>query len=77
MPSADDVIATLTITTLWANSADDKLVIFSLLIPESRIWNFMQSSIGDNLHEVSDPVFREKHEKIFQYVVCWKFYSEC
>ena len=26
---------------------------------------------------MSNPVFWEKYEKIFQYVVCWKFYPEC
>ena len=31
----------LTFTTLWANSADDKLIFF-LLFLENRIWNFMQ-----------------------------------
>ena len=31
-----------TFTTVWANSADDKLVIFCLFFPESRIWHFMQ-----------------------------------
>ena len=45
-------------TTLWANSADDKLLIFFLFSPENRIWHFMQIvSIGDNLHEMSKPVF--------------------
>ena len=33
-------------------------------------------SNGDNLHEMPNPVFWEKYEKIFQYVVCWKFYPE-
>ena len=32
----------LTLTTLWANSADDKLVIVFLFFPENRIWHFMQ-----------------------------------
>ena len=32
-------------------------------------------SFEDNLHEISDPVYWKKLEKIFQYVVCWKFYS--
>ena len=29
-------------TTRWANSADDKLVIFIIFFPENRIWHFMQ-----------------------------------
>ena len=34
-------------------------------------------SIGDSLHEMSKSVFLEKQRKIFQYVICWKFYPEC
>ena len=46
---------TLNFTALWAYSADDKLMI---LFSENRIWHFMQIvSIGDNLHEISKPVF--------------------
>ena len=46
---------------LWANSADDKLMKFFLFFLENRIWHFVQIvSLGDNLHEVSDPVFTEK-----------------
>ena len=29
--------------------------------------------IGDNLHEMSKPIFREKIRKLFQYVVSWNF----
>ena len=32
----------LTFTTLWANSADDKLMIFFLFFPGNRIWHFVQ-----------------------------------
>ena len=32
-----------------------------LFFPVNRIWHFMQIvSWGDNLHEMSNPVFREK-----------------
>ena len=42
----------LSITTLWTNSADDKLMIFFLFFPEKSMWHFMQTVfIGDNLHE--------------------------
>ena len=41
---------TLTFTTHWADSADDKLVIFFLFFPEKRILHFS----GDNLHEMSN-----------------------
>ena len=48
-------------TTLWANSADDKLMIFFLFFSENRIWHFTQIvSSGDNLHEMSKPVFWRK-----------------
>ena len=51
----------LTFTTLWAFSADDKMMLFFLLFPENRVWHFMQIvSLGDNLHEMSNPVFWEK-----------------
>ena len=57
-----------------ANSADNTLMIFSYFFPENRIWHFMQIvTIGDNLHEMSNPVFWEI-KKIFQNVICWKFY---
>ena len=52
---------TLTFTTLWAFLADDKMMLFFLFFPENRIWHFMQIvSLGDNLHEMSNPVFWEK-----------------
>ena len=58
-------LALLTFTTLWANSADDKLLFF--LLPEYKIWHFAQIvSIGDNLHEMSNPVSWEKYEKYFR-----------
>ena len=42
----------LTFTTLWANSADGKLIFF-LFFPETRLsYHYMQIvSLGDNLHE--------------------------
>ena len=47
----------LTFTTFWANSADDKLVLF-IFYKENRILHFMQIVFfGDNLHEMSNPVF--------------------
>ena len=51
----------ITFTTLLAFSADDKMMLFFLFFPENRIWHFMQIvSLGDNLHEMSNPVFWEK-----------------
>ena len=52
------------LTTLWAYSADDKVMILIFFFPENRIWHFMQTvSIGDDLHKMSNPVFWEKEEK--------------
>ena len=43
------------------NSADHKLIILFLFFLENRIWHFMQIvSLGDILHEVSDPIFQGK-----------------
>ena len=45
-------------TILWANSADDNLIKFFLFFWENRTWHFMQIvSSGDNLHEMSNPIF--------------------
>ena len=56
----------LAITTLWADSADDKLMIF-LFFPENKFWHFLQIvSWGNNLHEISKPIFLEKWEKYFK-----------
>ena len=44
---------------------DNILKYFFLFFLENRIWHFMQIvSIGDNLHEVLDPIFYEKYKKI-------------
>ena len=51
----------LTFTTLRANSADDKFTTVLLLFLKIRLWNFMQIvSIGDDLHDMSNPVFCEQ-----------------
>ena len=50
----------LSLSMLWANSADDKLVIVFLFFQENRIWHFMQIVYQeDNLHEMSNPAFKE------------------
>ena len=33
-------------------------------------------SLGDNLHEISNPIFFES-KNIFQNVVCWNCYPAC
>ena len=48
----------LDFTIPWANSADDKLELFFVFFTENRMWHFIQiSSIGDDLHEMTNPVF--------------------
>ena len=43
----------------------DKLMIFSLFFLENKIWHFMQIvSFGNNLHEVSNPIFFKKKFKM-------------
>ena len=57
-----------TITTLPANSTDNKLI-FILFFPYNRFWHFMQIvSKGDNLHEMSKPIlyFLGKYELYFK-----------
>ena len=58
MLSATALNETLTFSILWANSEDDKLIKLFLFFQDNRVWHFMQTvSIGDNLHEISSPVF--------------------
>ena len=43
---------------LGKNFSRQQFEIFFLFFLENRIWHFMQIvSLGDNLHEVSDPIF--------------------
>ena len=52
-------ILCLTLTTLWAFSADDKFTFF-LLFSQHRILYFLQTvSNGGDLYEISDPVLGE------------------
>ena len=51
----------LTLSTLGKIFSRRHFEIFFLFFPENRIWHFMQIvSLGDNLHEMSNPVFWEK-----------------
>ena len=36
------IIGSLTLTMLWANSTDDKMIFFFLFFIENRIWHFMK-----------------------------------
>ena len=55
LQSDQDLCWILTFTTLWAFSADEKLLIFFLFFPKNRIWYFMQIV---SLGHMSYPVFR-------------------
>ena len=51
----------LTLSTLGKIFSRRHFEIFFLFFSENRIWHFMQIvSYGDNLHEMSNPVFWEK-----------------
>ena len=55
------------ITTLWANLADDKSMMFFLIFPERRLSHFRQIvSLGDNLPEILKPAFWENYENYFK-----------
>ena len=48
--------------TFTANLADDKSIIF-LFLPENRIWHQVQIvSVGENLHEMPNPIFLKKNK---------------
>ena len=56
----------LTFTTLLASSADEKLMTLFLLFPRKQDLIFHANClIGDNLHELLNPVFYEKIRKLF------------
>ena len=71
----------LTFTNLWANSADDNFMIFFSYFLRKENFIFHANClhrIGDSLHKMSKPVFREKKKKKKNlYVVCQKFYPDC
>ena len=52
----------LTFTTLWTNSADDKLTIFCLFFPENRIWFFLGKL---SMHEMSNQFSGKNKKKYF------------
>ena len=56
----------LTFTTLWAHSADDKLVIFFFYFSQKTGFDIsckLSPMDGDNLHEMSNLVFWKNKEK--------------
>ena len=75
--SSKDTKELLIITTLWADSADDKLIKFFLFSPENRHRHFMQIVSLDNLHEISKSIPWEKKRKRFQNVFYWHFNPAC
>ena len=81
-------IASLTLTMLWANSADYKLIIFLSPPPPPPKKNKKQKktttgfdilcnvSQRDNLHEISKPIFWENKKNVSKYGML-KFYPAC
>ena len=53
----------LTFTTLWANSADDKLMIFFLFFTKKQNLTVHRKLSGDNLLEMSNPVSGKNKKK--------------
>ena len=60
-PTTNLILIWFNLYILWANSADDKLVMFFSYFSHKTEWHFMQ--IGDNLHEMSNLVFYRKIRK--------------
>ena len=52
------------LSMLWADPADDKLVILFLFFPENRLWHFVQIVSSDNLHEMQSWFSRENKKYI-------------
>ena len=48
---------TLTFTTLWANSADNKSVMYFIIFQKIGFYNSYK--LGDNLHEISKPILTQ------------------
>ena len=57
----------------WANSADDKMMIFFLYFLENRLWHwchlsYLPQTVGPSSHEMLKPIFLEKIRNIA--IVC-------
>ena len=70
----------LTFTSLWVNSADDKVMIFFLPFSEKKkkntIRQFMQIVfVGDNMHEISNPLSWGKQEMNFK-ILSAEFFTQ-
>ena len=61
----------LIFATLWANSANDKSVIYFLLLlfTENKVWHFLQTVPGESLHEMSNLIFSKW---VLQSCLLWK-----
>ena len=57
-PMFESPVACLTLSTLGKIFSRQHFEIFFLFFPKNRIWHLIQTVfIGDNLHEMSNPVF--------------------
>ena len=61
----------LIFATLWVNSANDKSVIYFLLLlfPENKIWRCVQTVPGESLREISNLIFSKG---VLQSCPLWK-----
>ena len=67
----------LILNTLWADSADNKLIIFFSYFFLKKIgFELHANCLLDNLHECQI-LFSRKSQKKIQNVVCWNFYPAC
>ena len=62
----------LNFSMLWANSADDKLIIFLFFLENSVLLIRQIFSFGDNLHELSNTFFPVKKRKFISESSCLK-----
>ena len=69
LPQATAHRGNLAFTTLWANSADNKLIIFYIFFSQ-KIGFDISLQTGDNVHEMSKPIFCKNMRIIFQIVIC-------
>ena len=48
-------------------------IFFFFFSSENRfdVWGKLSSMDGDNMHEMSNPVYGKNKKKCYQFVVCW------
>ena len=74
-----DINRNISFITHWANSADDKLMLFSYFCQkiDFDIPCKLSPKETNNLHDMLKAILSEKFRKILTNVVCWNFYPAC